>query len=276
MNLIRHKNFGFIGMGKMGQTLVKNFIESGTLKKENVFVTNRTPRKLDKVVELYGVTPLANNEELVEKCDVVFLCVKPQDYAETLHPISSMFDESHWVISLAAGVDIKTLRKTLPETKNIIRIMPNTPAKIAKGVVGYCLAPEATGIEESVRLLLSSLGIVVKAEEGDQMRALTVACASGVGFIFELMMYWQDWLEDAGFDSHLAKLMTIQTFLGSSMVAAGAPLTDLNILQEEVTSKKGVTFAGLEAIREEEIERILRMSFEKALLRDQELGKSYS
>jgi pyrroline-5-carboxylate reductase len=276
MNLIRHKNFGFIGMGKMGQTLVKNFIESGTLKKENVFVTNRSPRKLDKVVELYGVTALPNNEELVEKCEVVFVCVKPQDFGETLHPISSLFGEHHWVLSLAAGVDIKTLKKGLPGVKNIIRIMPNTPAKLAKGVVGYCLAPEAAGIEESIRALLSSLGLVVKADEGDQMRALTIACASGVGFIFELMMYWQDWLEDAGFEPDLAKLMTIQTFLGTSMVAAGAPLTALQVLQEEVTSKKGVTFAGLEAIREEEIERILRMSFEKAVIRDQELGKTYS
>jgi len=276
MNLIRHKKFGFIGVGKMGQTLVKNFIESGTLKKENIFVTNRSPRKLDKVVELYGVTPLPNNEELVETCDVVFICVKPKDIAETLHPISNLFQESQWVLSLAAGVDIKTLKKTLPTVKNIIRIMPNTPVKLAKGVVGYCFAPEAAVLEESIRSLLAPMGIVVKAEEGDQMRALTVACASGVGFIFELMMYWQDWLEDAGFDPHIAKLMTIQTFLGSSMVAAGSPLTELSVLQEEVTSKKGVTFAGLEAIREEEIERILRMSFEKALLRDQELGKAYS
>ena len=276
MNLIRHKNFGFIGMGKMGQTLVKNFVESGTLKKENVFVTNRSPRKLDKVVELYGVTPLPNNEDLVEKCDVVFLCVKPQDFTETLHPISNLLGEGHWVLSLAAGVDIKTLKKGLPNVKNIIRIMPNTPAKLAKGVVGYALAPEAAGIEESIRALLSSLGLVVKADEGDQMRALTIACASGVGFIFELMMYWQDWLEDAGFEPDLAKLMTTQTFLGTSLVAAGHPLATLQSLQEEVTSKKGVTFAGLEAIREEEIERILRMSFEKAVLRDQELGKSYS
>jgi pyrroline-5-carboxylate reductase len=276
MNLIRHKNFGFIGMGKMGQTLVKNFIESGTIKKENVFVTNRTPRKLEKAVELYGVTALPNNEDLVEKCDVIFICVKPQDYAETLHPISNLFDESHWVFSIAAGIDIRALQKALPNVRNIIRIMPNTPVRFAKGVVGYCLAPEAAGIEESVRALLAPTGVVVKAEEGDQMRALTVACGSGVGFIFELMMYWQDWLEDAGFDGHMAKLMTIQTFLGTSMVAAAAPLTELSVLQEEVTSKKGVTFAGLEAIREEEIERVLRMSFEKAVLRDQELGKTYS
>ncbi len=276
MNFIRHKNFGFIGVGKMGYTLVKNFIESATLKKENVFVTNRTPRKLDKVVETFGVTALANNEDLVEKCQVIFVCVKPQDLLETLEPIANLLDESHWIISLAAGVDIKAIQKILPNVKNIVRIMPNTPARMGKGVVGYCVSTDAQVIEESIRSLLAPLGMVVKADEGDLMRALTVACASGVGFIFELMIYWQDWLEDAGFDPHLAKLMTVQTFLGSSILAAQAPLTELNILQEEVTSKKGVTFAGLEAMREEALERILRICFEKALLRDQELGKAYS
>jgi pyrroline-5-carboxylate reductase len=47
----------------------------------------------------------------------------------------------------------------------------------------------------------------------------------------------------------------------------------LDELQAKVTSKKGITAAGLESMRELEIERLLRYSFEKAALRDRELSQ---
>lgn len=273
MNFLKHKKVGFIGTGKMGQALIKTFVESGTFPKTNIFVTNRSPKKQDKVVQAYEVQGLKNNEELVETCDIVFLCMKPQDLTEALHPISQLFTEGQTVISLAAGVSLETLQKILPDVKQIVRVMPNTPVRVRRGVVGYCLSDEARGSEELIRDLLSPLGFVVAAEEGDMFEALTVTCASGPGFIFELMMYWQDWLEEHGFQPDEARRMTIQTFLGTALLAEQAIHTDLSQLQDEVVSKKGVTYAGLESMRQEEIERLLRISFEKAAMRDRELGK---
>ena len=58
------------------------------------------------------------------------------------------------------------------------------------------------------------------------------------------------------------------------MLAEKTPETSLVDLQEKVVSKKGVTFAGLQSMRELEIERALRYSFEKAVLRDQEISRT--
>ncbi|MEQ1876117.1 MAG: pyrroline-5-carboxylate reductase [Bdellovibrionia bacterium] len=274
MNLLKHKKVGFIGMGKMGQALVKTYVESGTFPKTGIFVTNRSAMKQEKVVQAYEVQSLKNNEELVEKCDIVFLCMKPQDMLEALHPISMLFNESQLVISLAAGITLDTLKKALPEAKQIVRIMPNTPVRVRKGVIGYCLSEDARDSEGTIRDLLSPLGFAVAADEGDMFEALTVTCGSGPGFIFELMMYWQDWIEEHGFQPDEARRMTVQTFLGTALIAEQAIHTDLSQLQDEVVSKKGVTYAGLESIRMEEIERLLRISFEKAVMRDKELGKT--
>ena len=87
------------------------------------------------------------------------------------------------------------------------------------------------------------------------------------------MMYWQDWIEERGFDPEVARKMTVETFLGASLLAAQANGTPLEDLQNKVTSKKGITAAGLQSMRELEIERTLRYSFEKAALRNQELAK---
>ena len=58
------------------------------------------------------------------------------------------------------------------------------------------------------------------------------------------------------------------------MLASQSAGIEIEELQQRVTSKKGVTAAGLTSMRELEIERTLRISFEKASMRAQEISKS--
>ena len=276
MNLIKQRKIGFIGAGNMGQSMIKALIDSKTVLPENLYATNRSFGSLKKVQDTFGVHGLQNNEELVDMCDIVVLAVKPQDLTQVLEPIASSFHDGHIVISVAAGFTLESLQKLLPNVKGIVRVMPNTPATIQKAVVGYCLADGAEMYQGSVEDLLSPLGLVVQAEEGGPFEALTVASGSGTGFVLELMQYWQEWIEEHGFDPETAREMTVQTFLGAAELAEHAFATSLADLQDRVVSKKGVTAAGLQSMRELELERGLRYSFEKAALREQELSKSTS
>ena len=87
------------------------------------------------------------------------------------------------------------------------------------------------------------------------------------------LYYWKEWLEEHDFDPKIAQAMTVQTFLGASEIATKNSETSLLDHQARVTSKKGVTWAGLDSMRELEVERALRYSFEKAVLRDKEIGR---
>jgi pyrroline-5-carboxylate reductase len=265
---------GFLGVGNLGQALVSSLLSSRTLLPKQIFATNRSEGKLQKVAETFGIQTFQNNEELVETCDLLVVAVKPQDLFDALEPLVSFFNEGQIVMSLAAGVPIESLQKILPNVQNIVRVMPNTPSTIHQGVIGYCLSEGAESIESVVEDFLEPLGYVVAVEEGLQFDALTVAAASGTGFIYELMLYWQEWLEEHDFDSEAAEQIVLQTFLGSAMLAAQSRDVGLQDLQDKVVSKKGVTFAGLESMRELEVERALRYSFEKAVLRARQLGQS--
>ncbi len=57
-------------------------------------------------------------------------------------------------------------------------------------------------------------------------------------------------------------------------MAAQSAGVNIEELQSRVTSKKGVTAAGLNSMRELEIERALRLSFEKAAMRSQEISRT--
>ncbi len=263
---------GFIGMGNMAQTIIKGLLESKILPAKNIYASNRTPGKLVKAVDAWGIQALQNNEEVVEATDIVILAMKPQDFPMAVDPMASVFFEKQIVISLAAGVTMHTLQKKLAQCR-IARVIPNTPSIINRGVIGYFPEEGDVGLESLIEDMFSPLGYVLRAEDEGQLEGLMVSCSSGTGFVFELMTYFQEWVEERGFDPITARKMVVETFAGASLLAAQQRDTSIEDLQAKVTSKKGVTAAGLESMRELEIERLLRYSFEKAFLRNQELAK---
>lgn len=273
MNLVQHFKIGFIGAGNMTSIIIRRLLESGKMKPENILVSNRTPGKLIKLKEQLNIHIARNNEEVVEASNIVILSIKPQDFLSAVEPIASLFHKDQIVASLLAGVTFESLEKILPESR-LVRVMPNTPSSMGKGVVGYCLNDNKdAGANTLIEDLLSPLGYVVPMDEGDMFNALTVSCASGTGFVLELMSYWQDWIEERGFSPDIAKKMTIETFLGAAALAGQESQATLEDLQQRVTSKKGVTAAGLDSMRELEVERALRLSFEKSWMRNQELSR---
>ncbi len=263
---------GFIGVGNMAQAMIKGIVESKVVAPKAIFATNRSQGKLQKASEFFGFNSCPNNEELIDSSDVVILAMKPQDLSAAIDPISSAFRDGQIVISLAAGITLRQLEKKLPNCR-IIRLMPNTPSLIGRGVLGYVTKKQDPALETVIEDLCLALGATFKVEDEEQFEALTIACASGTGFVFELMTYFHEWVMERGFDPEIAKQMVVETFLGASMLAEQSRGTPLEELLAKVTSKKGVTAAGLQSMRELEIERALRISFEKAALRNQELAK---
>lgn len=267
-----HYKVGFLGVGNLAQAIIKGLIESKIVDSKHIYASNRSPGKMQKVAEMWGLQAASTNEEVIDAADIVILAMKPQDLSAAIDPIASSFREGQIVISLCAGIRLSSLGKKLPQCR-LVRVMPNTPTVINRGVIGFLLQEQDEGLETVTEDLFSPLGYVLKVQDEDQLEALTVSCSSGTGFVFELMMYFQDWIEERGFDPMTARKMVVETFLGASQLASLSADQNLEDLQNKVTSKKGVTAAGLESMREFEIERALRYSFEKAALRNQELAK---
>jgi pyrroline-5-carboxylate reductase len=270
--LLKKIKVGFIGAGHMSQALIKGLVESKIIKPEQIFASNRTPGKLLKLKELYQIETYNLNEPIVEDCDIVVIAVKPQDFTKAIEDVTMHFRDEQIVISLAAGITADQLEKIIPRGR-IIRLMPNTPTLIGRGVLGLYSESAEESAMDIVQDLFSSLGYVLKVDTEDQFDALMISCSSGTGFIFEMMMYWQDWIQERGFTTEEAKRMTIETFLGASMLAAQSAGVEIEKLQQRVTSRKGVTAAGLDSMRELEIERALRISFEKASMKAKEISK---
>ena len=152
--------------------------------------------------------------------------------------------------------------------------MPNTSVCVGKGLLPFCSLNDQENLNSFAEEILAPLGQVQNFKEESWLSALTVACASGPSFILEIMLYWWEWLSEQGFEENLAKDFVIQSFLGVSWMAKARSEQGFSDLQKEICSTKGVSAEGLKALREMELERVLRLAFEQSLLKLKQIETS--
>ena len=259
---------GFLGSGALAQNLIQGYIQNSSVKAENVFISSRRSRELFKNPEIQR---LSNSSELLEKSQILFLCVKPQDLPDLLQPLKEDWDQKHTILSPVAGVSFKQLKKFGLGRQRLVRFMPNTNVCVGQGLLAFCSLSNKDSLNSFVEELLKPLGLVVRLNNERLLDPLTVACSSGSSFVLELMEYWTEWLAGESFPEDQAKQLVIQTFLGSSLMSQERKNRSFSQLQSEIASKKGISEIGLKNIRALEIERSLRLSFEKCLLRLKEM-----
>ncbi len=264
------ERLGFIGAGNMTQAVLSG-LSQAEYKMDSVLVSNRSPQKLEALKESFGIQKAKSNEEVVDQSDIVFLAMKPHDLKELLPGLGKSFISSQYIVSFAAGVAMEDLSEELPLCKNIFRVIPSSPNTLGMGVVGFYAHPEALAVvKEIVKNRIQSLGHLIEVESEEQLDALMVGTSSGVGFVYEFMQIWQEWLEDKGFSVRESQNMTIETFLGAAQLAFKSDKNFVD-LQNQVATKKGVTAEALESMRSMDLDRVLRVAFESGLLKNKKL-----
>lgn len=277
---LKKKNIGFIGAGNMTQHILEPLLADNILKPEQVFISNRSPNKLQRLQEQLKITACKSNEELLEKSDIIILSIKPQDLYEGLESVLMYFEHRHTVISLAAGVSLKSLKKLLPKVQFLARVMLSTAVKIKQAVIAYDFVKNAQFAQSpdeadpSLQALFFPLGKLFFLKGDPAFRAFTVAAGSGIALVYELMLYWQDWLKDYDISQADAEQITQQSFLAASQMALNST-SSLEHLQKMVSSTKGVTVEALEAMRCSNLEEQLHQAFEKARLKDSQLSDTF-
>jgi pyrroline-5-carboxylate reductase len=156
----------------------------------------------------------------------------------------------------------------------LIRVMPNTPALIQKGVSALASGSLATSEHMAVaRSIFDAVGETVVVSE-EMMDAVTAISGSGPGYVFKIMESFVRAGERLGFDEETAARLVIQTVLGAAHLAHESE-NSLSHLREMVTSPGGTTAAGLAVLNEKGLEDIIHEALNAACRRSGELGKNY-
>jgi len=274
--VLKNKKIGFIGGGNMAEAMIKGLLSASFIEAKNVFVSEPSEAKRDTLHAEYKIKVSADNRELVKKCDIIILAVKPQIVQKVLRDIASLVGRDKLVISIAAGVPIAIMDDVLRGGKNkkfsIVRTMPNTPALVQEGVTSIASGEHVRKIDVKIaHRIFEAVGRTVDVEE-DQLDAVTGLSGSGPAYIFMLIEALSDAGVKMGLSREVANTLTIQTVLGSAKLARESGKHP-GELKDMVTSPAGTTISGLHALEEGSFHTTLMNAVEDATLRSRELGQ---
>lgn len=260
-----------VGAGKMGGAMLDRWLASG-LDPSRVAVLD--PFLSDvRAAELMGQGVETHRTPPADRFDLVVLAVKPQAMEKTLPDIAPLAAPDALIVSVAAGVRIETLAAAFGDGRVIVRVMPNTPAQIGKGMSVAVAAGQIDAARRSaVEALLDAVGDSAWVEDEALIDAVTAVSGSGPAYVFLLAECLAQAGEAAGLPPDLAGRLARQTVIGGGALIEASPESAAK-LRENVTSPNGTTAAALAVLMAPDgLGPLLEKAVEAARKRSVELG----
>lgn len=236
--------YGFLGCGNMGGAIARALSQ----QTKDIAVSDRSGKAKLLAQEL-GVT-YSVNASIAANCDRIFLAVKPHMMKDMLLPLqNTLAQRKPLLITMAAGLEIRQIENFVGTHLPIIRIMPNTPTSVGKGVIPYCANDLVT--EEMITDWLedmSECGLLDPLEER-LMDAASALSGSGPAYLYLML----EAMADGGVACGLARAKAMDY---AAMTMAGAAEIYLSThqhpgaLKDAVCSPGGSTIAGVRILEQ--------------------------
>lgn len=272
-----HKKITFIGAGNMATSIISGLVAGG-YPADAICACDPTIESTQKLTEKFAVKGSQNNSESANWGEVIVLAVKPQIMADVCQALAEQgVDFSNkLVISIAAGISVQRLQSILGADTPIIRTMPNTPALLQKGMTGLFASTQVDqGNKAFADQLMAAVGETVWVKDEAMINAIIAASGSAPAYFFLFMEAMQAKAIDMGFNEQQARLLVLQSALGSAeMVKQNADIS-LSTLRENVTSKGGTTAEALRTFYELDLSETVAKAMQAAADRGVEMEKSF-
>lgn len=265
------KQIGFIGAGKMAQAIINGVLNSGFSTLDNIYAFEPDQKIVESLKQDFNLNFCIDNNEVVEKADVIIICVKPHLVETVLKEINYSLTKNKTIISIAAGISTKKMENIIQEDIQVIRVMPNTPALVGEGMSALCKGKNCTRETMDYAMeLFSKFGRVLEIEE-KLINAVTGVSGSGPAFMYLLIEALADGGVRLGLKKDVAIELAAQTALGAAkmIIETGKHPT---ILKDEVTTPAGTTAEGLYSMEKDNIKASLMRAVVKTARRSEELG----
>ncbi len=260
-----------VGGGKMGMALMHGWLAAG-LSPTQIMVQEPSP---SDDLQSAGVTLNPDEAELRENApSLVVLAVKPQMIEAVLPALAAQLPKPAMVLSLMAGVPIKTMAQQLGDTHAFVRTMPNTPAAIGKGMTAlYADAQTDAAQKAAAAALLDAVGQTVWLDAEKKIDAVTAISGSGPAYVFHLVEALQSAAQSLGLPEAMSGQLAMQTIIGAAAMLEEDD-ADAAQLRRNVTSPGGTTEAALDVLMQENgLSDVMRRATQAAAMRAQELAQ---
>lgn len=256
-----------LGCGNMAGAMLARWLETG-LDPAAVTVIDPYLSEIAAGVRLCAALPAGEAPPAA-----LMLGVKPQVFAEAAVGVNEVVGRETVLISIMAGIDSATLGAAVPGAGGIVRLMPNLPVALGKGVALLHAPdgdPDLRGLVDS---LSQPLGLALWVESESLIDAGTAVSGSGPAFVYRFIDAMAAGAERLGFPADQAERLALATVEGAAALAARSAERP-SALADRVASPGGTTRAGLNILdKDSAIHDLVGRTLQAAAERAAELAR---
>jgi pyrroline-5-carboxylate reductase len=269
MSASQTHRLGFIGAGKLAGSVIRGLVRAKFCSGRNIIASEPNEQTRAALKEETSIAVTAENTEVPENSEAIFLGVKPGMVLSVLRDLAPRI-ENKLVISLAGGVRIASMEKSA--NARFMRALTNTPSAICRAATGIARGSRTTSEDvDLAKKIFGAIGLVVEVEES-QIDIVTALSGSGPAFVYAIIEALANGSAKLGLAENVSTELAIQTVLGAAELMRESRLSAEDLIRMVVTPG-GTTAAGLTAMDKMKTRESLIAAIEAATKRGQEMAK---
>lgn len=263
---------GFIGCGNMATAIISGILNAKLVYNSNILVSDKSVEAKNKLKEKFDVTVSNDSSELVKKCDIVFLSIKPNVFDDVLKEVFESIDDKKIIISIAAGKTIKNIEDIIGNDKKIIRTMPNTPALVNEGMSAICKNQNINDCE--LNKVIEIFNCFGKCEVIDEslMDVVVGASGSSPAYVYIFIEAMADCAVKYGMSRDMAYKFVSQSVLGSAKMVLETNIHPAQ-LKDNVCSPGGTTIEAVKSLEEHGFRSAVICAMSEAIEKSMKMSK---
>ena len=255
----------------MASAIIGGLIKSGW-QNTQIRVSDPIKAQRDSLESNYGITCFEVNSQCIQDVDVIILATKPQKLQEVIRSVKEQISSRKpTIISIAAGISIESITGWIGSPSPVIRVMPNTPALVNRGVSGLYANTQCSEEQKSLaEQIMHAVGQVVWVNQESDIDIVTGISGSGPAYFFKMMEVMIDTAQAHGLDKDTATTLVLETAAGAAQLAISSA-DQPAVLRRKVTSPAGTTEAALMTMESMGIDLTINEGIKAAIARSETL-----
>jgi len=249
---------GFIGTGKIASSVITGICTS-KISFQKILVSPRNRNIAQKLKKRFRKVNIAKtNQEVVDKCNWVFLSVTPKVGKKILPKLK--FRSNQQVVSFIATINLTQLKKILGKKIKIVSAIPLPPISLQKGPIPICPP------DKKVKSFFDKIGTTVEIKNEKLSKNFWATSAMMAPF-YEILKVLSDWLVKRGIKRNKAQRYITSLFVALSVDSVNNSVKHLKHLVADSQTPGGLNEQALRVLRRAKFYKNLEKSLNNVLKR---------
>lgn len=264
---------GFIGFGNMNKAIVRGILNNHFIDATKIYCSNPHLAKFDEIKQDYPINITTDNSEVIKQADIVVLGIKPQMFEQVLSELVPCLNHKKPIlVSIAAGIDIATIKNLTNNICSVVRLMPNLNAQINESV--SAITADDTINQKDYEYIIKLFQNIGEVYEISEQQFPIFTGIAGCSIAFNLM--YVNALATAGLKNGLNKELALKIALNAIKGTMDNLLENKKhplVMMDEVCSPGGTTIAGVFSLENDAFQASIIKAVEATIKRDGEIKK---